>query len=292
MKIYRNLIILFLFLGLYFACGRNPTEPPVKPDVRTIRGNARLENQTDHYGIFVYLEELNQYAFTDENGDYTLTLADSLFSGDGLMKFGQFHLYYSFSCYHFDSTQLILDRNGFVFGQYNLDREGQIKAVKLKQFAKIKTTTDKKVYTPKDSIWVNLTMINCSPFPLTIISGQRLLILFDNKIFWYVFIPPGSPMMASIMSGDSLSYYGFFPCASILEPDWGITLPWHCRVFLASFIITGEVLQVPKPLDGIVKESGWFWYGPKTHYLNLPITDFNRQMRKSFNLAEIIIVPE
>ncbi len=293
MAIYRNLIILFLFLGLYFACGRNPTEPPVKPDVRTIKGNARLENQTDHYGIFVYLEELNQCAFTDENGDYTLTLADSLFDGNGLIKFGKLHLYFSFIDYHFDSTQVTLDRDGFVFGQYDLNREGQMKAVELKQFMKIKTTTDKKIYTPQDSIWVTLTLINCSPYHLEFIPLQRLLVLFDNKIYWYVFIPPPPPMVHGYLnSGNSLSHGCFFPLASILEPEWGITLPWHCRVNMFAYIITGDVLKVPKPLDGIIGQAGFFIDGLKTHYLNLPITDFNRMMRKSFNLAEITIVPE
>jgi hypothetical protein len=262
--------------------------------VRTIRGNARLENQTDHYGIFVYMEGLNQYAFTDENGDYTLTLADSLFSGDGLMKFGQLHLYFSFIDYHFDSTQVTLDQDGFVFGQYDLNREGQIKAVELKQFLKIKTTTDKKIYTPKDSICVNFTLINCSPNHIMFTPVKRLVVLFDNKLFWYDFVSPEPPTMTDgiLISGDSLNRECFFSLASILEPEWGITLPWHCRVKMYADIITGDVLKVPKPLVGIVKPQGFFIYGVKTHDLNLPITDFNRQMRKSFNLAEIIIVPE
>jgi len=92
---------LFLFLLSVFSlagCIRdknNPVEPPSQPDPHVIKGNAKLENQTDHYGVFVYLEGLKIYTLTDSLGDYTLTIPDSLFSGDTLTVQGKFHIYYS-----------------------------------------------------------------------------------------------------------------------------------------------------------------------------------------------------
>jgi len=261
MVIYRNLIILFLFLGLYFACGRNPTEPPVKPDVRTIRGNARLENQTDHYGIFVYLEELKLYTFTDMSGDYQLNIPDSLMSNQHLIIQGQFHIYYAFYLYEFDSVVITTNNEGFVYNNNDLNGQGQIKPIILTQYLDFKTTTDKKVYTPEEKFWVQLTMTNLSNtqlavcFPMGIDFWMSDITLFNDSVCWYLFTSTTfSEARYALNPGDSLNVSCRFPLISIREPKWNITLPWQCWVMPEGFYISPP--KLPGALKWIVADTG------------------------------------
>jgi len=288
-KSYLTLLILLTLL----ACARDksPLEPPKAKLARpTIKGRAYLQNQADHYGIFVYLEVLRQYALTDEKGEYTLTLADSLFSGDTLAIQGTFHIYYSFPYYDFDSTLVVTDKQGFVLGMEDLDTEGRVIPVKLNQVMRVKTVTDKTVYTPKDSLLVRSTMTNCSSRELGMSPCLRSVDLFYHSTFWY-FIDYTFPSDTEykLSPGDSISTSFFYPLASIQEPRWEITLPWHCRVWSTSYSISRGLKKVPISLKGIVSADGWFLL-PGIHSLNLPISSWDIRMNDGFLLAEITII--
>lgn len=176
---------------------KNPVEPPSQPDPHVIKGNAKLENQTDHYGVFVYLEGLKIYTLTDSLGNYTLTIPDSLFSGDTLTVQGKFHIYYSFYLYDFDSSTVIIDRQGFVFGQEDVNDQGQVTPVTLNQYLDFKSITDKKVYTPDDTLWVQIILTNLSEDNIDIIFFWQgfypicEITLFDDSKLWY-FVGPTS----------------------------------------------------------------------------------------------------
>ena len=291
-------IFLFLLCVLFGAsCTRdkNPLEPPEhKPNPRVLKGNAKLENQTDHYGILVYLEGLKLYTLTDEMGDYTLTIPDSLFSGDSLTVQGKFHIYYSFPYYDFDSTSVVTYRQGFVFSREDQDAEGHVTPVELNQVLGIKTVTDKAVYTPDDSLWVQVTWTNCSDRELNLLFyyegmgyALRAVMLFDSSSFWE-FSAPTSFAETEVKLTQRKSYMrsSRFPLASIREPRWGISFPWRCRVWAIGCCISHGLNEAPRALKGIVGRNGWF----DIYSLNLPLGPFDLLMRDSFSLPEITII--
>lgn len=288
--------VAMIAIGL-LSCHRNqnPVEPQARLKNRSISGKVLLENQTDHYGIFVYLDSLKLRTLTDKEGNYTLTIPDSLISNHGLAIQSRFHIYYSFYLYDFDSSTVITNRDGFVCGKEDLDIQGHVRSVELKRFMDLKSITDKSFYKPEDTLWAQLTLTNLSDYKIEVVfywqgSGYPICetTLFDSSSLWY-FLASSTFAEHGIKlePGQSLERSSRYPLISIEEPQWGISLPWQCYVKPAGFYVLPRTR--PRALKGIVAELGW----PYGRYLPEFIQNVGYFifLINKFHLAQITINP-
>jgi len=279
--------VAMIAIGL-LSCHRNqnPVEPQARLKNRSISGKVLLENQTDHYGIFVYLDSLKLRTLTDKEGNYTLTIPDSLISNHGLTIPGRFHIYYSFYLYDFDSSTVITNRDGFLYGKEDVDNQGQVAPVTLNQYLEYKTITDKEVYTPEERFWVQVTMRNVSDRKIQVSFPQGVgypileTTLFDESLLWYIY---------TLNPGDSLNKSCRYPLASIREPQWGISLPWQCYVQTGGFWIIYGLPKRPKALTRVVREMGT----PYSQYLPESLQKLGGYslLINKFDFAKITITP-
>ena len=289
-KIYISSLLIILTGILSCVRERTPVEPSLQPDPHVIKGNAKLENQTDHYGVFVYLEGLKIYTLTDSLGNYTLTIPDSLFSGDTLTTQGKFHIYYSFMYYDFDSSLVKVNRQGFVFDQEDVNDQGYVTPVMLNQYLDFKSITDKKVYTPDDTLWVQLTLTNLSDRDFIILfygqCGYAIYetTLFNDSTFWY-FVGPTCFIDAWIKlnPGQSINRSARYPLASIRDSHWGISFPWDCYVKPEGYDEIAGLREMPEALEGVVLKEGMVHPRIIDYFLSL------RFFREKFSLAKITI---
>ena len=196
--------------------------------------------------------------------------------------------------YDFDSSLVKVNRQGFVFGQEDVNDQGHVTPVMLNQYLDFKSITDKKVYTPDDTLWAQITLTNLSEDDIDIIflwqgMGYPIceITLFDDSKLWY-FVGPTCFIDAWIKlnPGQSINRSARYPLASIRESHWGISLPWECYVKPDGFI-GGHSEELPKALKNIVDGLGW----PLTRYLpeSIRATGFYALLKNKFSLAYITI---
>lgn len=150
-KIIRAIFILHI-ITLFLACTENPfSNSKIKEDASsTISGVVKLEGMDEHSRIFVYLEKMDIYTWTDSTGHFKLTIPKKSEAPSGQGITDKLKLYFYVNNYKLDHAQIFMFDSAFKFGEEDLDVDGVLtKEIFLKKIV------DLNVYTLEEIVLEN-----------------------------------------------------------------------------------------------------------------------------------------
>lgn len=161
-----------------------------------IKGNVQLQNTTDHSGIYIWLEGVNAFTYTDSSGDFKLNLPspESLPGGASAYS-GVFHLYYFMSNYRFDSLSVLLRSGEVEFGEKAIDNKGNvIDKIVLPKLLTITTSVSPNIislseYPPNLKVTINVE-------PTAYGADVEAYFTNDNKIGAFLFARKDSILLS------------------------------------------------------------------------------------------------
>ena len=175
-KLFNLIVLLFLF-----GCTHNPffSDEIETNEKLSFTGNVKLLNTNDHSGVMVYLEGLDIFTETDENGDFRidLDLEPQLQSGQGLTGF--YKVYYYVSNYRLEYSTVFMNKGEFAFSTADLNGKGELlHQIVLQKLLDVRTTVEPANITEnfEGNIKINVHLDNkIGPvLVLTCIKGKTL----------------------------------------------------------------------------------------------------------------------
>ncbi len=227
-----------------------------------IRGKVILENQMEHDGIIVYVSALNIAIKTNPDGEYTITLDDSI-NVDGL-----FPVYFYYGWYRVDSVQIAIEGNSILREQADVNEDGEVSEKQLTQIVAFNVSFDKEIYSQGDTLWVRTDIINRSGsdimlginfssaqnplFPIVvfnILSAEN-----DSLMYWGAWPGDVAPNEILIEAGDTLNTFAnyFIICTnsdSVPPCDQTLSYP---------FLRPGEYYWVPEIREMKTDDEGFY----------------------------------
>jgi len=120
-------ILLTLILSTIISCtGNDLFDDEVKLTKTSISGTVKLEDQTDHSGIYVWFPLTDKGIFTDANGNFSYTIPSN-YKQTGL---GYFQFYFYVNDYILQKDSVSIRDGKFEYGVGNLNGEGAVTSVK------------------------------------------------------------------------------------------------------------------------------------------------------------------
>lgn len=117
-------ILLSLILSTIISCtGNDLFDDEVKLTKTTISGNVKLEDQTDHSGIYVWFPLTDKGTYTDADGNFSYTLPSN-YKQNGL---GYFQFYFYVNDYILQKDSVTIRDGKFEYGIGNLNGDGSLK---------------------------------------------------------------------------------------------------------------------------------------------------------------------
>jgi hypothetical protein len=209
-KILLSQLALLLILA---SCSEKGVEPPLQLPIytSTIQGKVILENQTEHSNALIYISGINRGVSSDSSGNYTLifTESDSIYTGE-----------YRLICYLYDfdslSVKIYLEKGKVKLDTLDVDKEGKIAPIELKQLLRVEGWTDKSEYKIGDKMTFTVRFTNVSKKPVEIKRPGYVFyvgIYNDLKLYPYDLSNPdmmGADFIEKILPGkyyqDSRTY--------------------------------------------------------------------------------------
>jgi len=126
MKAKEILIIFLLFSTFIFsACTGNPfSDGEISPGTRRITGNVEVSNNRSPEGVYVWLEGFDIGTFTNQDGEFEITLPSAAQNSGGAA--GILDLYYYLANYKLTTTELIVRSGEFVFTTGEINKKGEL----------------------------------------------------------------------------------------------------------------------------------------------------------------------
>ncbi|MFQ5649802.1 MAG: hypothetical protein ACE5IY_07660 [bacterium] len=137
-SVFFTMGLVFLVIGLLAGCTSNPVgKDKIGAGNRKISGRVQLDEENHPDKVYVWLEGFEQGVFTNENGQFSLTLP----SGVKGEVTGVFKLYFFVANYKLDFVEVVLRNGEFVFDEAGLNAEGELRQPKRMQKF-LSTTTE------------------------------------------------------------------------------------------------------------------------------------------------------
>lgn len=116
---------VFLAATSNLSCISNPFgDNEIKGGNRTLSGRVQLSDNLDPAGVYVWLEGLSVGAFTDQNGDFRLTIpAPASQPNRGLS--GVFKLYFYLENFNLFFKEVALNQGSFVYSENEINKDGK-----------------------------------------------------------------------------------------------------------------------------------------------------------------------
>src|SRR5262245_34856858 len=120
-------LLVVVAFAAHQACTSNPfgNEEIKRPDYKIIGGRLALEDNTTPDDIYVWLGGTAISTRTDRNGDFQLSLPPSGNNG-AIASGGVFDLYFYVANYRLSSAKIVVQNDGFLFGEADLDAGGRL----------------------------------------------------------------------------------------------------------------------------------------------------------------------
>jgi hypothetical protein len=170
-----------LALGLFAAlpgCTRNPFGgDDVSSGHREISGVVQLHDGSSPEGVYVWLEGLDVGTYTNEKGEFTISLPAKSGQGPSSGLNGVFNVYYYLANYDLDSTQVVVRDGEFLYSRGDINKDGGLTAPKvLTRFLRITTLVEpsKAPATYSDRIEVQVTLEAASADSATVIVPRSI----------------------------------------------------------------------------------------------------------------------
>lgn len=135
-------LFLTTLLFAQLACTSSPVgDNEISPGKRQLSGEVILSDDGDPEGVYVWLSGFDIGARTDRKGHFELILPPPSQQASSGGVSGAFQLYFYVANYNLDSTTVAIDKGEFVFGQGEVNSQGQLSAPKfLTRALKISTS--------------------------------------------------------------------------------------------------------------------------------------------------------
>jgi hypothetical protein len=192
---------LAVFFIFFYGCTSNPFGgDKISEEKRTVSGTIKLADQTSAKDVYVWLAGFNLGAYTDEQGQFQLTLPPKGGQGTSVGVSGVFNLYPYLANYYLDSAATIIQNGLFVYSRGDINKDGKLAASKvLRRFLRISTTVSpaavSKTYSGNIGVTVTLEAVDDSStiiFPKSI-GGLLGAVLFkrvnSEEVFVFEFSP-------------------------------------------------------------------------------------------------------
>jgi len=185
MRVFKFFILMSL--AMFFGCTENPFYEDVikSADGLTVAGHVNLSDNTSPDGIYVWMEELNVGTFTDENGDFLLSLpSPSAQPGGGLS--GEFNLYYYMGNYKLETQQLLFVRGNIKYGEAKVDEQGTMNPVTLQLLGTLQVFLDIDQFrvSSRSDFWLEYSISNVMEgFSVQIYKDPRIPLTIANIFF-------------------------------------------------------------------------------------------------------------
>ncbi|MDX9925160.1 MAG: hypothetical protein RBS48_10365 [Ignavibacteriaceae bacterium] len=169
-KILLSQLALLLILA---SCSEKGVEPPLAYPTHTtkIHGKVILENQTEHSNALIYISGINRGVSSDSSGNYTLTFteADSTYTGT-------YDLIYYLNDYDSLNTKIYLEKGKVKLDTLDVDKDGKIAPIELKQLLRVEGWTDKSEYKIGDKMTFTVRFTN--------VSDKKVEIMRPGYVFY------------------------------------------------------------------------------------------------------------
>jgi len=143
MKSLRYLLVICTMLVL-MRCTQNPFGgDKITSGHREIVGSVYLYDGGNAEGVYVWLSGFNVGTYTNESGDFTVTLPRE--SGQGSMGglSGVYNIYFYLANYYLDSAQVVVRDGEFVYSRANINKDGRLTPpIELGRFLRIRTSME------------------------------------------------------------------------------------------------------------------------------------------------------
>lgn len=273
MKLY-YFIKLVLLLGavLSVSCTHNPFSNSTIEELanRTISGTVKLEESSEHSKIFVYLEKLNIYTWTDSTGRFKLTIPkkDDAPAGQGITD--KLNLQFYVNNYEVVTANVLLFDNAFKYDTEDIDGQGV-----LKKNIVLKKVLDIDIFAPNEILLTDSTLSSAYGvvFSCTNLTNRpfSLTTNVDHHEWFYDFFVQSveGKKIYTVKSSEGVNrtylLRGNKTFKSLINPDWLKHIPsGKYKVFFY-----GAVKQeLP---NGLLNAIGEDVLKYDVDYLNLPI---------------------
>ena len=150
----------YLFIGfviLTLSCDNPFSEDEIAGDQRTLRGSVTLQGNGSPKGVYVWLEGIEVGTFTDEQGEFTLTIPPKSALNAGGEINGEFSLYFYSINYTLETKTVLLKNGSILYGKGNVGKDGIVPSTFLMKTFDAETRTAFNVVIPADTLHLSIT---------------------------------------------------------------------------------------------------------------------------------------
>ncbi len=139
-----KVLVAGVFLAILSGCIGNPFgDDSISSGYRQISGSIQLHDGSSPKGVYVWLEGINIGAYSDKDGDFTLTLPSKSSHGTPSGLSGIFNLYFYSANYQLDSAQAVVQDGEFVYDRGDINEDGRLSVpMVMKRFLRINTIVE------------------------------------------------------------------------------------------------------------------------------------------------------
>ncbi len=137
-----RMLVIGIFLTGLFTCTELPFgENKISSGHRKISGKVKLHDGSSPEDVYVWLSDFNIGTYTDEKGQFNLTLPPKSSMGTSGGVSGTFDLYFYIANYKLVSSQVVVRDGEFAYSRGDINKDGKIYETKtLRRFLRINTS--------------------------------------------------------------------------------------------------------------------------------------------------------
>ena len=123
----KGILIIFFLLSIFVfsACTGNPfSDDEISTGNRQISGKVEVSGNQNPEGVYVWLEGFDIGTFTDQDGEFEITLPSAAQNSGGAA--GILDLYYYLANYKLTTTELTVRNGEFIFANGEVNNEGEL----------------------------------------------------------------------------------------------------------------------------------------------------------------------
>ncbi len=217
MKIFK---LFFLVLFLILACDNPFGQDEISGDNSTLTGTVTVKDAPNAKGVYVWIDKINVGTFTDDDGNFTLTLPPkSTLTKTGTVT-GDFDLYFYTISHELVIKKVILREGSILYGNGDVGANGKIHDISLFRNFQVKTVP---VFPLPSTAGYQFALSVASHFSTTspgtkisipngnmsLLGGCFVINMETNKAYLYDLPGTGKPFVAALERQEQI--WGFHP---------------------------------------------------------------------------------
>jgi len=186
----KEVLIFFLSLStfIFSACTSNPlSDDEISGGKSQITGKIEVSDNQSPEGVYVWLEGFDIGTFTDQDGEFQITLPSTAQNSGGAT--GIFNLYYYLANYKLTKTELTVRSGEFVFATGEINNKGELQRPKfLSRILDISTVLTPPTADADSSIFMKVEVVLSSETDSVTVLYPREPFDGPNKLIAPLFV--------------------------------------------------------------------------------------------------------